>query len=1205
VVGQKLSIAEHKMWVRVAAVTLLIGFAAWANAAAVNAPDYIVPIWAPNALVLALLLLRRGAGCAEIVFAALIGLFLGGLAYGDPPGHSLGLAACNAGEVALVCLLLRLAGGAAPYDITHSLGLARFGVVAGLIAPAVVAVPAVTLFAPAGAAPSWQSWATWTLTDGLGNLVVAPIPVLLADALSRRAMATRRTAIDWATIMAGGTAATIGIFIQSSYPFLFFAGPFVLAAAFRLGVLGGSIATLIVTVIASVGTTLGHGPIQLVVGGPQAQVLVLQVFLLATFVSALPVAVALRELGEVRRRLADREGLQRAVLDNLRDVIFRVDAAGCWSFLNPAWSTQSGVSVDAALGTQARDWIAPESRAAFDQVADELAGGADRRFAELSFQTIEGGRWTAEARIDRLIDEGGQFAGLIGNLRDVTLQRADQRALMEGQQRLRMIAELSPAGIVRTDARGDMTYASPSWLRLTGLRLEDVLGTGWAAKMYPEAPEAALDTWRALIAEQAPFQREFRFTNEAGQRMWVVGYGQPELGPDGEVTGFIVLVLDITDRMLAERKLAERERDLSAFASNVSDAVFRLDLDGRCLYVTPSVQQVLGYVADELIGEKVLARLHPDDQATIEDIFAAMASGQQERAMLSYRARNAGGDRWLWLEANSRVVRDANGAPREVVASVRDVTERKQMEEALDRERLRAESATQAKSRFLASMSHEIRTPMNGVLGFADLLLAANLPAAQHEQVRMIAESGRMMMQILNEILDHSKIEAGQMAITSERVDLVHAIRRSVRLFESAARQKGIGLVLELDPELPRWIASDGLRLRQIVTNLVGNAVKFTRSGDVRVVARMIEPAGTKRLRVEVTDTGPGIPPDRFEAIFGEFVQVESGPLRAQGGTGLGLSISRSLARLMGGTILIESEFGVGSRFSLDLPLVEDPTADAVSDAPVPAGAAEPATGALPARVLVAEDNEINQRLICTVLAQLDIQCDVAPDGRAAIAAALQAEARGQGYDLVLMDLQMPEVDGFEAVRGIRAAGLGPAELPVVALTANAYQEDIRAALAAGMQDHLAKPVDLTALTAVLRRWARVPAEAPVPTLDPALDELRPQFRRRLRAARVAMADWPSKADDPAARAALRGLCHQIAGNAALFGYPALGDVARLIDRSIADADAEAAAGLPVDPAPDAAFVAALALLERRAREAAASERTRGAGDVKGRAVEA
>ncbi|MHA6720621.1 PAS domain S-box protein [Sphingomonas sp. RS6] len=1174
-------------------MVLLTGFATWANAAMITAPGYIVPIWVPNALVLALLLVRRGEGCPQIVLAAFIGLVGGGIAYGDPLGGSLALAACDAGEVAIACLLLRMSGGAAAYDITSPAGLLRFAVVAGLIAPALVAVPAVTLFAERGVPASWLRWTIWALTDGLGNLVVAPIPLLLADAFSRRATATRRTAIDWVTIMAGGAAVTIGIFSQESYPFLFFAGPFVLAAAFRLGVLGASVATLIVTLIAAVGTTLGSGPIQLVVGGRQLQTLVLQIFLLATFVSALPVAVALRELGEVRRRLAEREGLQRAVLDNLRDVIFRIDPAGRWTFLNPAWSTQSGLPVEATLGMPARHWIAPESLTTFDELREALADGADRRFAELSFQTIEGGRWTAEARIDRLIDDDGRFAGLVGNLRDVTLQRADQRALLEGQQRLRMIADMSPAGIVRTDVVGDMTYASPSWLRLTGLRLEEVLGTGWANKMYPEAPEEAVKFWRSLVAEQAPFQREFRFTNQAGERMWVVGYGQPELGPDGHVTGFIILVLDITDRMRAERKLAERERDLSIFASNVSDAVFRLDLEGRCLYVTPSVQQVLGYTPEDLIGEKVLARLHPDDQASIEDIFAAMASGEQDRAMLSYRARSAAGDCWLWLEANSRVVRDDGGMPREVVASVRDVTERKQMEEALDRERVRAESATQAKSRFLASMSHEIRTPMNGVLGFAELLLAANLPAAQHEQVRMIAESGRMMMQILNEILDHSKIEAGQMAITAERVDLVHAIRRSVRLFESAARQKGLGLQLEIDPDLPRWIRSDGLRLRQIITNLVGNAVKFTRVGDVRVIARTIRVGDGMRLRVDVLDTGPGIPADRFESIFGEFVQVESGPVRAQGGTGLGLSISRSLARLMGGTILLESEVGVGSRFSLDLPLVEDGAGEGAGADAIAAATPEDAPrGALPARILVAEDNDINQRLIGTVLTQMGIHCDIVPDGRDAIAAALRAEAQGNGYDLVLMDLQMPEVDGYEAVRGIRAAGLGPEALPVVALTANAYQEDIRAALAAGMQDHLAKPVDLAALTLVLRRWMRLPVETPVPVLDPALDSLRPQFRRRLRAVRVALADWQNKADDPEARATLRGLCHQVAGNAALFGYPALGDVARFIDRSIADADAEAAAGLPKDPEPDPAFAAALALLERRAREAAASERS-------------
>ncbi|MCW3835789.1 PAS domain S-box protein [Sphingomonas canadensis] len=1030
---------------------------AYLSAAMQRHESWIVPIWIPNGIVLAVLMLRRGEGKSSLLSAVFAGYLAANLLTGHSLSTGAGMAACNLIEILIASAIIRAGGMGAENEIGTTRGLTRFVIAAGIAAPAAAALLAVAILAAPGRAFAFDGWAAWALTDGLGNLIIAPIVLVTAEALRLRHRLSRQTVLEWVAVMVAGTAVTIAVFAQSQFPLLFLAAPFVLMAAFRLGVSGAAVATLVVTVVASVGTTLGNGPIQLVDGDAEARTFVLQTFVLATFVSALPVAVALRELSRTRVALA------------------------------------------------------------------------------------------------------------------------------EGEQRMQFISNLSPAGIVLTDAAGDMTYASPSWLQLTGMKLNEVLGIGWARMLYGDRAPDALAEWRTLIGQGKPFQREFRFANRLGEAMWVMTYGSPEFDEHGQVTGFMLLILDITDRRRAERRLAEREHDLSLFASNVTDAVFRLDTKGRCLFVTPSVRQVLGYEVEEVLGQPVLQRFHPEDRPRIEEVFRRMAAGELERAVVTYRARHARRDAWIWMEANCQAVRDDAGTPREIVASLRDVTRRKEMEEELETERQRAENATQAKSRFLASMSHEIRTPMNGVLGFADLLLAGDLDPVQQERARIIAESGRMMMRILNEILDHSKIEAGQMSVADETVDLTHAIRRSVRLFESAARQKGIALDLELDASLPRWVRSDGLRLRQIVTNLVGNAVKFTQDGGVRVAARAEGIEGARLLVLEVHDSGVGIPADRLEAIFGEFVQADTGSARAQGGTGLGLAISRSLARLMGGSINVTSELGKGSCFILTLPLAET---DAPADSQNVLDEGQP-EGTLPARVLAAEDNEINQQLIAAVLKQLGIACEIAPDGRRAVAAVLAAEAQGRGYDLVLMDLQMPEMDGFEAVRLIRDAGIGGEQLPVVALTANAYQEDVQAALGAGMQDHLAKPIDAAMLVRVLRRWASIAPAAPAPSANPALAELRPQFRQRLeelRAATIAFGE-DGGAD---ARADFFSRCHQMAGNAALFGYAALGSIARVVERLLGEED-------------DPATAPAIALLLRHLGEAIASEDGEGAKPRRGR----
>lgn len=677
------------------------------------------------------------------------------------------------------------------------------------------------------------------------------------------------------------------------------------------------------------------------------------------------------------------------------------------------------------------------------------------------------------------------------------------------------IVDSASDAIIGLSHDGRVTSWNAAAARMFGYEAGQALGRSTVELIVPpdlEVLEAELLD-RAMHGENVPNLRTRRRHRE-GRVIDVSVTATPVHGADG-ATGAALIIRDITDQMAAEagirdlnsrleQQVRERTMEIEALAALrnailqcAGSAIIACDRSGTITLFNPAAEAMLGYAPGEVVGKATPALFHDPAElenrsrsvqadaghpilSAMEVLAAGAGDGGVDTREWTYLRRD-GGRLPVLLAVTTLVEKEGGIAGYLIIATdissqVRDAA---RLREALSG----AEASSRAKSAFLANMGHEIRTPLNGIIGSAHLVLDDPLTDSQRTHVDSIRRSASALLAIINDILDYSRIDAGQMALEPAPYRLADPVLAVADLFGPVLRTRNVALDIAIDPALPSWVLGDAGRMRQILDNLVGNAVKFTPAGAVGVALRHTgsRPGGAVEMSITVSDTGIGMAPETLSRLFQPFTPGDDSNRRQHGGTGLGLALTQRLVEMMGGAIRAESTPGQGSRFIVDLCLTP-----AAAPAAIPSGAALPPPPderrALDgARILLVEDNELNQFVAKGFLDRAGAVTTLAANGAAAVAA-----VEREGFDLILMDLQMPVMDGLEATRAIRALPAGR-DLPILALTAAGREQDLRSCLEAGMDDHIDKPFVPALFLATLRRWLAAGEETapPVPVTPP------------------------------------------------------------------------------------------------------------------------
>lgn len=640
-----------------------------------------------------------------------------------------------------------------------------------------------------------------------------------------------------------------------------------------------------------------------------------------------------------------------------------------------------------------------------------------------------------------ILDAHGEVEKEIEVIVDITARKNVEQEL----ETLSLVASKSATGVVIRNAEGLVTWVNEALEDIVGYRLDELFGKELSEFVAgSKTDQKTLDLTQQFLEAKKPYNVELQIYKKDGSPIWVLASTTPIFNKDGELERYVEIIVDITERKYAEEQLTL----LSLVASKTVNGVIISDDRGHVNWVNEAFEKMSGYSLDDLKGRRADDFLcgEETDRVVLEQARALNRNNQSSQIeLLCYRKDGSA----VWFAISSSPTFNADGSLAQKVAIINDITERKQGEQELIKTREEALQLSKAKEKLLSVMSHEIRTPLNAVIGMSHILMDDNPTEGQMENLKILNFSAQTLLTLINDILDFTKIETGKMILEAAPVNLKELVSQTLNTLQYKAIEKGVALKSEIDYRIPARVLGDHTRLFQILVNLLGNAVKFTEEGEVRLKLDLLQENNKSLLvRFEIADTGIGIPENMIENIFDIYTQASTDTTRKYGGTGLGLAITKSLVELHNSCIFVSSEVGKGTTFSFSVEFERSL-----------AGPERPSDKErklkMNSSILVVDDNDMNRLLASKVLSKWGARVAFAENGKEA----LEMISGQEVYDLVLMDVHMPEMDGMEATRAVRALkGDYYRHLPIIALTASALAKDMDKVFESGMNDYVMKP---------------------------------------------------------------------------------------------------------------------------------------------------